>query len=1039
MSNRLRVSSLGGLAIESNGALLSGFHSRKVPALAVYLLATRQPQAREVLADLLWDEQTQAAANLRVLLTDLRQILGPYFVITRTTVALNPESECWLDATVFETQVQGVFKKYGRQLTPLAAVELEDALTLYRGEFLKAFYIRESPRFEEWVLLEQERLRRFAVTALQQLASFYLEQGEFTRGIEKAARLFEIDPLNELTQLHMMQLLARSGEPHAALHQYEKYKHLLESEWNAAPSPEITALRDEIRAGNFTAPVSASAHHYLPRALTSFVGRERELAQLDLCLRDAAMPLLTLVGAGGVGKTRLALRAAENASAYFQAGVAFVALAAVSDSALVTPTIAATLGVAEKAGETLVARLQDFLRDKEMLLLVDNFEQVVDAAPRLTELLTACPRLKILVTSRERLHVYGEHIFPVTPLLFPDLVQLAAPADELVATIARYPAVALFVQRAAAVQPDFKLTASNARTIAEICARLEGLPLALELAAARISHFPPPRLLEQLAKRLDVLSGGERDRAPRHQALRLTIDWSYALLDERAKKLFRALAVFVGGWTLDAAEYMLSQTQDAMVNGVAMLVDKSLVQQLTHALDEPRFTMFETIREYALERAAERGEIDSLKRQHALYVLEFARQAETFLQGPLQIQWLDQIERELDNVRAALQWTIENEQAEIGIALAHHLGRYWTIRDHWAEGRRWLERLLALRESNATPVTRARGFFSAGLLATWMSETVVAREYLEQALALAQAANDSLLLAQVLTSQSGVYQLQGEPANAHRVTAQALALFEQVGTTYDIAWCRVARAGIAMLQGDFDAARADFEFGLAEFQRVGDYWGSGIAYSYLALVTRFSGDTLRASEYKAQALALLTQTGDPARVGMVHFFLGSPSDEPAERDAELSFFQAQVSFHSQRRDDAELASAQMGLARVLHRRGNDREAQGLFASSMNLCVALGLDRVATECLEGFAGIAAMQNDFPRAARLFGAADALRHFVHGALAAAWRGNYGAEVSIVRAGLEERAFNEFWGEGRALTLSQAIAYALNTNGHGKKEPG
>lgn len=1036
MNDTLRVTTLGGLTLERNSMPLAGLHSRKVDALIVFLIATRQPQPREVLADLLWDEDTRAAANLRVLLSDLRQHLAPFFVITRTTAQVNPTSDIWLDAAAFEAQLDSIALQTPRTapLTRQAAKTLENALALYHGDFLKGFYIRASPRFEEWVLLEQERLRRRAVTALQRLANFFLEEREYVRGIETASRLFEIDPLNELTQHQLMELLARSGEQNAALAQYEKYKQLLAVELRAEPTPETTALRDQIRAGAFAEKISISVRSNLPRALTPFVGRAQELAELEMKLRDENIALITLTGMGGVGKTRLALRAAENSAAHFRDGVTFIGLASVTTADLVVPTIAATLGVSEKKGETLDTSVANLLRDQEMLLLADNFEHLLDAAPRLTEWLSACPRLKILVTSREKLRVYGEHVFPLAPFAFPEPSQLLDRAD-LLANLAQYPSVALFVQRATAAQPTFQLNTHNARAVAEICARLDGLPLAIELAAARVNELTPNALLARLTPRLDVLSGGARDRAPRQQSLRGALDWSYELLFAREKKMLRALAVFAGGGTLNAAAAIAQMDTHNALNLLESLANKSLAQRVVDEGDTPRFTLFEIVREYAREQSARANELADLARQHALYFHAYARAAEDALLGPTQVQWLNDLERELDNVRAALQWTLEQHETEIGLELAHNLGRFWTVHDHWAEGRRWLEQLLALPESSASPLARARGHFSAGLLASFMSDLGAARAHLEMAQHLRKGIDDARLAAQIQLAACSVHQLQGDHKTARRLVAEAGAFFEPRGTPNDKAWCKCARAGLQLQRGRFLAARSDFERALAEFRNMGDHWGCAVALSYLAFVARFTLQRAQASAYKAEALALLQECGDHARIALAHFFLGAPSDEPAERDAELKFFQDKVNVLARQDDAPELARALLGLASATHRHGDDARAKQLFAEGLNASMQVGLRSEAVECLEGLAGVAAAQDEPERAVRLFGAVDALRQVFRGALARAWRGNYGTDLALARAQLDEERFNALWQQGRAMNLADAIQYALAENSEQK----
>lgn len=1035
MNADLEILTLGGLTLRLKGAPLSGFHSRKVEALAVYLFYTHRAQARDVLADLLWTEQSQATGNLRVLLTNLRQVLAPYLLITRTEVAVNPDSHFWLDAAAFQRQVNSILKPrngeraaLARTLTPAEASELENALALYRGDFLKGFYIRESPHFEEWVLLEQERLRRLATTALHLLTTYYLAQREFTQGIEKAGQLLEIDPLDEETRRQLMQLLAQNGERHAALAEYEKYKQLLASELHAEPSAETNALRDQIHARSIAPKISVSARTNLPRALTAFIGREQELTELDTFLHDPAVALVTLIGPGGVGKTRLALRAAENAAGQFKDGVTFVALAAVSDPELVLPAIAAALDVTEKADETVARRVQNHLREQEMLLLVDNLEQVVDAAPHLTALLSGCPHLKILATSREHLHVYGEREFHVTPLAYPGPSQLAANASELVAPIARYPSVRLFLERATAVQPTFRLDPTNARAVAEICALVDGLPLAIELAAVRIRELPPPVLLTRLARRLDVLTGGERDRPARHQTLRGTLDWSYDLLNGREKKMFRALATFVGGWTPDAAARVAQEEQLTTLNLLSQLTDKSLIQRVAGEPGEPRFTMFETVCDYALERLQENGERAAREREHALYFLEYARQAEVFLLGPSQVEWLDRTEHELDNIRATLQWAINNQEPELGIELAYKLSRFWTAHDVWAEGRSWLDKLLALPRVLLSDRSRAQGLYTAGLMSNWMADYKATRDYLDNALPLAQAAGDKFLQGQILTLYSNLEQSLANLDEAVEYAQQALDLLQHHGTPYHAAWGLMTYGAAKMMQDDFETARESFETALTQFQKEGDHWACAGGYSLLGLVARFTGDTQQASLYKAEALALLTEVGDQERIGLVHFFLGSPSNEPAERDAELAYFQELVRLRSQDANSHEYASALIGLAGALHRRGDERDAKNLLLQSLSVSLRLERAQITAACLEGLAGIAAAEHQLARATRLFGAVDASARFFAGPFAQVWRGNYASDLAHAHAALDENEFKGLWQEGRALSLQEASAYAM-----------
>jgi len=430
---------------------------------------------------------------------------------------------------------------------------------------------------------------------------------------------------------------------------------------------------------------------------------------------------VNLTGTGGIGKTRLGLQIATDLLENFADGVCFVPLAPIREPDLVVPTIAQVFGLKETRDQTLFELLPVYLREKHLLLLLDNFEQVVSAAPQLAELLAVCPLLKILVTSRASLHLHGEHEFPVPPLAVPDLARL--PECE---SLELYAAVALFLERAQAIKPDFQLTKANARAIAEICARLDGLPLAIELAAARLKLLPPQALLARLEHRLRVLTSGAQNLPVRQQTLRNTIAWSYDLLDTPEQRLFRQLSIFVGGCTLEATEAVCTIPGEAagqVVNGVATLIDKSIVQQ-TEQEGEPRLLMLETIREFGLELLVEQQEMEPARAAHAVYYLRLAEEADAWLWGPQLLAWLKRLEREHDNLRAALSWSLEpvsgveaGYRKEVALRLGGALHRFWLSHAHFSEGLTFLERALAASIGAAT-ARRAKALVVAADLAS---------------------------------------------------------------------------------------------------------------------------------------------------------------------------------------------------------------------------------------------------------------------------------------------------------------------------------
>jgi predicted ATPase/class 3 adenylate cyclase len=518
----------------------------------------------------------------------------------------------------------------------------------------------------------------------------------------------------------------------------------------------------------------------LPLQPTALVGREKEVSEVCDLMRGHEIRLLTLSGPGGTGKTRLALQVAADLLDDFPDGTFFVPLATLTEAELFLSAVAETLGVRETGDQTLYESLKDYLRERRLLLVLDNFEQVIGAAPAVTELLVVAPGLKVLATSRAPLGLYGEHEFPVPPLTLPDL-KSPPPLERLT----QYEAVRLFVDRARAVKPDFSITNESAPAVAEICVRLDGLPLAIELAAARIKMLPPKAMLQRLSSRLKLLTGGARDLPERQRTLRGAIEWSYALLDEGEQVLFARLAVFSGGRTLEAVDAICDAQGDLPVDtfeGVSSLLDKSLLRQEEGPGGEPRFVMLETVHEFAREKLQKSAEAGEIKRTHAQYFLTLAEEAYPQLKGANQLEWLDRLEAEHDNMRAALSWALERKEVEVAIRLGGALWLFWFVRGYHSEGRRWLQEALAIEE-RISPGSRAMALAGVGWLAAHQGDLDRAQEVCEEGLQL--LANEASEAKRCLLVFLGWVAREREDYRwATQLFEESLALSQQMSDTY---------------------------------------------------------------------------------------------------------------------------------------------------------------------------------------------------------------------------------------------------------------
>jgi predicted ATPase len=743
-------------------------------------------------------------------------------------------------------------------------------------------------------------------------------------------------------------------------------------------------------------PPTYQVPNNLPETISSFVGRERERAALNRWLSAPGGPrLLTLIGPAGTGKTRLALTAAADNRDCFPDGVWYVELAPLTDPAQVAPTVAGVLNVPESAGQSLVTTLQQTLASKQMLLLLDNFEHLLGAAGLVPLLLQAAPGLHVLATSRRPLGVYGEQEFPIPPLTLPDLRHL-----PWLAALARNEAVQLFVDRAREIKPDFGLTAENAPTVAGICVRLDGLPLAIELAAAHVRLFSPAALLARLNQRLALLTGGARDRLARQQTLRGAIAWSYELLAPTEQRLFRRLAVFQGGWSLPASEAIgnapaLSPLGVAVLTGVETLVSQSLLQERDGSDGEPRLGMLETIHEFAAEQLAASGEADAVQAQHAAYFLALAEEAEPQLTGPHQDTWLTRLEEEHDNLRAALHWAGSRRAAVFGWRLAGALWRFWYTRGYWSEGREYLTTMLALESVGDDPgdqAARAKALNGAGILAA----------------------------------------AQGDYAAAEPLYTESVSLYRTLGDEGRMANILNNLASIAFYQHDYIVARLLYEESLALSRAANNRSMCAVTLGNLGLVAFHQQDFAAAQPLYAESLLLMRDLGDQGGIAYALSCLGSIDTSLGNYTAAQARHEESLALRRHLDDKQGIANSLLNLGEVAEAQADIHTAHTFYTEYLILSRELGDQRGVLVCLESLARVAAMADPTGggalRAAQLWSAVEAFREMGGILPSAVDRALQEQALQSARDHVEPAAWEAAWATGRALSLEQAVDLAI-----------
>lgn len=1033
-SPRVEITLLGGFRVAVAGTAVPERAWRQRRAAAVVKLLALAPGRylhREQIFDTLWPElDLEAAANnLRVALHHARRQVvavaggaAPAFLIREGEgLSLGPEEQVRVDLDQFEAAVARVWRTED-------FAHAGDALNLYAGELLP-----DDP-YEDWVADRRAVVLTSYVTLLSRQAAWYEAAGRLDQAVVARQRQVAVEPLDEVARVQLIRLLATTGRPRQALEQYELLVDLLARELATEPEPATVALGDAIRSGQFAAlPTPAPASHpeptrpaaaplriarRPPAPVDELVGRGREVAELQHLMRTRR--LVTLTGPGGAGKTRLALAAARAAAAAFPAGVAFVDLAPLTEPGLVLPAVAQALGVREVGDEPLADIVAVAVGEARLLVVVDNLEHLLAATPVITALLAACPGLCLLLTSRIRLRLQGEQSYPVAPLALPAPTMEIGHGGVTFDALRQVPSVALFERRAQLADPDFGLTVANAGAVIEICRRVDGLPLALEMAAARVRLLPPDELARRLAQPLAVL-GGARDAPARQRTLRATIAWSQDLLTPEERRVFAEFAVFAGGAGLDAVEAVSGAggAVDAalVLETAAALVDHSLVQQAADGQGQARLRMLATIREFAQEHLAARPDADAVRLRHAAHYLTLAETAAPALTGPDQATWLDRLEQEHDNLRAALRTSEQLGPPGALPRLAAALWRFWWVRGFLSEGRGWLERA-ATASPDPPDRTTAAVLDGAGVLAEAQGDLTAAVQRHEAALAIADELRDRPGQMRALVNLGLVADERGDFDLAIRRYQAALAIARELDDAAGVASC-LANIGFAALEQGRHATAADhFRQSLHLFRHVGDQRNLGAVLDSLGVLAFREGDLARAAALQAEALTLLRAVGDRQGVADALANAGHTTQRLGDMNGAERHYADALALYRELGDQSGVAFALTHLGRLAAELGDPGRAGALLREALDLAWTLGERVMIAEAMEGLATVALARGEPAQTARLLGAAGALRQEIAVPLPAVHAGEHQRCLDAARAVLGAAAFEAALNEGRNL---------------------
>ncbi len=947
---RLSIYLLGTFQALLDGELLKGFQSVKVRALLAYLvMESHTPHTREELATLFWPElpHSQARHNLRQALFNLRSLLGEvngevgFLHITRTTVQFNAESDYWLDVEAFLEHLAAC--------NPKSQIEecvphLEQAQALYRGDFLKDVLLAECSEFEEWMRFHRERLHQQALKLLYRLAEYYEAHGDYEVAIEYARRQVALEPWREEAHRQLMRNLALSGRRNAALVQFQECKRILQQELGIEPSTETVLLFQSIRDGSLAPPQGEEItsrgpqprRHNLPAPLTPFVGREQELAYIHQCLEEGRCRLVSILGPGGIGKSRLALEVARRHVDHFQDGVFFVSLSTVEDPRYLSQAIASVLHLPQK-GQDLEEHVLDFLADKHMLLVLDNFEHLTDGATFLVRLLERAPNVYIIVTSREALDLRGEWQLSLKGLSYPEEGEPVTPE-----TFMRFSALHLFVQSARRVRPDFSVTEDVLPWIVRICRFVEGSPLAIELATSWLRVLSCQDIAQGIERDLGLLSTTMRDVPRRHRSLYAVFEHSWNLLSPESQRAFRRLSVFRRSFTVRAA----MEVAGVSISQLAALVNKSLIAPESQG----RYSQHQLLHHFAAQRLADDPQEEAeMRARHARYFINYLAEQRKHVLGPRQAEVLDAIEEDMDNVRAAWQWMLEQRRFQELAPALDTLFHLYEIRGWFEEGARvFMEAERALLQGRSVDaLTRAEKYILGRILVLegWFLHrlSLYGEDWtlLSQGVQLLRTVGATEALAFALNLLGRLSEEEGNYAQATSVLEESYRLYEQAGDKYGMAEALVNLGDVADTLGNYERARAYYEQSMALFREVGTPAGLARVLNNLGNIAYREGRYDDARTFYLGSQRLRESVGDRLGLAIVLNNLGSVAQRHGDYALAHQYYEESSRLYREVGNRWSWAYALVNLGEVAQAQGDHMRALDYYRQALNTCRTLG--------------------------------------------------------------------------------------------------